>query len=160
MNPATLEPIPGEDEWGFDATGGRSSRRPLRGLDGILYAESAVRVREISDGTSNTILVGEALPTATDSTEAEKKTDTRKDHWAIGGDDADGSNDGSEHCGSTALPMNTEHELAFGSAHIGGTNAVFVDNSVRFIHQEIDRTVWSRLGSRADGYPIDASQLK
>ena len=44
----------------------------------------------------------------------------------------------------------------FGSAHPGrGANFAFGDGSVRFLKQTIERSVYRRLGHRADGEPID-----
>jgi prepilin-type N-terminal cleavage/methylation domain-containing protein/prepilin-type processing-associated H-X9-DG protein len=52
-------------------------------------------------------------------------------------------------------PMLTQ----FGSAHSDSMNAAFADGSVRPISYSIDRTVFQRLGARADGQPIGADQF-
>jgi prepilin-type processing-associated H-X9-DG protein len=41
-----------------------------------------------------------------------------------------------------------------GSAHSGGINAVFADNSVTFLTYEIDLETLNRLGNRYDGEVI------
>jgi len=132
----------------------------LLNLDGILYGNSVVGMQHITDGSSNTIIVAEAVPLAEDNMTGEPRpsplgaTISRKDHWAFGGDDCDLNNgkDGSEHCGSTGVPMNQETvELSFGSKHPGGCQAVFADGSVRMMRDTIDLRAWSYLGTRDDG---------
>jgi prepilin-type N-terminal cleavage/methylation domain-containing protein len=48
--------------------------------------------------------------------------------------------------------------ITFGSAHSGGIQAAFGDNSVRTISYEIDRDVFNKLGNRNDGQVVDDSQ--
>ena len=47
--------------------------------------------------------------------------------------------------------------IRFGSAHVGGIQGVFGDNSVRTISYEIDRKVFNLLGNRVDGQTVDES---
>jgi hypothetical protein len=122
--------------------------------------------RNIKDGLSNTMLVGEALPDGQVYTTPEDVsgggrpqpgqtfvTGGRKDHWSIGGDDADTDwgHDGSEFLGSTGVPMSTVTEIAFGSAHSGGCFCLVADGSVRWVNETINLDTWSRFGSRSDG---------
>jgi hypothetical protein len=48
--------------------------------------------------------------------------------------------------------------ITFGSAHSGGIQAVFGDNSVHTISYDIDRYVFNTLGNRVDGQAVDFSQ--
>ncbi len=50
-------------------------------------------------------------------------------------------------------PNGTGYE--FGSAHIGGINAVFADGSVHTISFDISADMFNRLGHRADGLVVD-----
>jgi len=118
--------------------------------DGILFNDSSVRLSDIRDGTTHTIIVTEAVPLPADLQPSQKEPADTKDHWYIGGDDPDINIDLSEFMGSTGVPMNTANELSFGSQHSGGCNVVVVDGSVHFLTESIDRTTWSRLGQRAD----------
>ena len=149
----TGKPVMSNGSWGS-----------MRGLDGVLFSLSAVKIRDITDGTSHTLLVGEALPTVKDNTSRETWSNRRKDHWYAGGDDADtdDGHDGSEHCGSTGVPMNpeidlsksvvtAEQEIAYSSSHPGGCNMLFCDGSVQFIDEEIDTAIWCALATRAGG---------
>nr|WP_197528955.1 DUF1559 domain-containing protein [Aeoliella mucimassa] len=95
-------------------------------LDGVLYSWSRTKIRQITDGTSNTMLIGEAVH----DTEAQERVGgTRepdpgdhKDHWAIGSDDIDISRNGahgldvSECLGSLAVPINYQKQFPNNSA--------------------------------------------
>ena len=149
-------PVMSSAEWGS-----------MKGLDGVLFSDSEIKIRNISDGTSHTLLCGEALPTVQDNTTPETWGNRRKDHWSVGSDDAKSQDghDGSELCGSTGVAMNPdilsgatvvtpEAELAYGSAHPGGCNMLFCDGSVRFIEESISPKIWAALATRAGGEVI------
>ena len=154
-----------DDEMGVSSvTGALSMFASMANLDGVLFSNSAVKIRDITDGTSHTLLCGEALPTVKDNTSRETWSNRRKDHWAVGSDDADTDNghDGSELCGSTGVPMNpdidlskdvvtAEQEIAYGSAHPGGCCMLFCDGSVRFTGETIEPTVWAALATIRGG---------
>jgi len=146
--------------------------RNMKKLDGVLYGLSQIGFKHIEDGTSNTLLVGEAFhdwdKVESVGTRPESGLGNRQDHWYFGSDDVDTSdgNDPSEGLGSTGVPMNLqkpgvdpctspgsaacqELQLSFGSTHPGGMNAVKCDGSVEFIAEGIDPAPWSELGTRA-----------
>lgn len=96
-----------------------ADRIPMGTLDGVLFNHSEIAMKDILDGTSNTMLVGEAKhDTATlariGGVKKERRPGDRKDHWYFGSDDIDtgslgskqGGYDFSEAMGSTAVPMN------------------------------------------------------
>jgi prepilin-type N-terminal cleavage/methylation domain-containing protein/prepilin-type processing-associated H-X9-DG protein len=137
-------------------------------------------VNDVTDGTANTIAVGEAIPFVSGydgdglpiNTTVQEPYDHggRKDHWYIGGDDCDNYEgcDWSEAMGSTGVPMNIGDgkplslsdplydawEISYGSRHPGGANFVFADGSVRFISETIDLKTFKALGTRAGGEPV------
>ena len=149
--------------------------RGMEELDGVMYGHNKdeklkpVKLKKILDGTSKTILVGEALHDA----EAQRKIGrTResaqgdhKDHWYIGGDDADVYNDASECLGSTGVRPNLHItnrcgdgasneecqalQISFSSAHRGIVNVVLCDGSVQRVEEEIDAEIWSEMGTRS-----------
>jgi prepilin-type N-terminal cleavage/methylation domain-containing protein/prepilin-type processing-associated H-X9-DG protein len=130
----------------------------LRRSDGVIFNGSYTRLKTITDGTTHTLLVGEALPENHEWRPGQAEPPGTKDHWYIGGDDLDTDlgNDMSEVVGSTGIPINTPkgqpgYELSFSSAHAGGANVVLCDGSVRYVAEEIDPQTWSNLGNRADG---------
>ena len=143
---------------------------PSAGINISGGMSNGVTMTGITDGTSNTIAIGEAEgdPTAVADAglirENNAPNQGRKDHWAIGSDDVDTSNQGdmSEFLGSTACQMNmrkptvgtvafAEYEMSYGSRHSGGANFMFADGSVKFLRDSIDRTAFRNLGTRAGG---------
>jgi prepilin-type N-terminal cleavage/methylation domain-containing protein len=152
-------------------------------LDGVLFARSKIAMKHIIDGTSNTILVGEAVhDTAGQEAATRREADVggKKDHWAFGGDDVDGTGgpsaarDPSECLGSTAIPINFQQpylgsdvclgsnsstpncqmfQLSFGSPHSGITQVVRCDGSVGTVDESVDAVVWRDLGTRDGQLP-------
>lgn len=133
--------------------------------DGIFYVNSETRMRDLQDGATNTVLIGEALfdfdLEGVDSAGSPEIVD----HWYIGSDFIapsypDNSLDSSECLGSTAVPVNsnklstasiTDQEVCFSSRHPGGTQLAFADGHARFIGESIDPKVYSAIGSRNGG---------
>lgn len=131
-----------------------------RNIDGMFYTNSRNRDADVTDGLSNTILVGEALflfevqgPDSFGNLQV-------IDHWSIG---SPSMSDGemSEALGSTAAPINTwkraatsfieDIELGYSSRHAGVVQAVFGDGRVTAISESIDMTIWNGIGTRNRG---------
>ncbi|BBO30790.1 DUF1559 domain-containing protein [Lacipirellula parvula] len=147
-------------------------------LDGVLFALSKISIKHVLDGTSNTMIVGEAVHDADGQaaiTRREMDVGSRKDHWVIGSDDIDGTGgataarDLSECLGSTAVPpnfqrglLNTEvcaggnassadcqkFQLTFGSTHPGMTQIAHCDGSAAVVTDDVDPIVWRDLATR------------
>lgn len=134
------------------------------------YGMIGKRMADITDGTSNTIAIGEAvpdmgaIPEMGTVRENNQPAQGRKDHWGIGSDDVDTTNQGdmSEALGSTGVAMNLKKvaagspafaawEISFGSRHTGGAQFGMADGSVRFISENVDLRVYSALGTRDGG---------
>ena len=145
----------------------------MKKLDGVLFGLSKIGIRNILDGTSNTMLIGEAVHDIADvderaGTMRESKVGNRVDHWYFGSDDIDtgASGDLSEAMGSTGVPMNLQkiqpnpckavsnsfecqaRQLSFGSEHPGGMNMVRCDGSVSYQNESVDKIVWRDLATR------------
>lgn len=152
------------------------------GADGVLYgidkddvSDKGVKFAWIEDGTSNTVMVGEAVHDFVTQENiggnGEDAAGNRKDHWWGGSDDIDTSpgSDLSEFLGSTAVAVNYQGtpeenqqscrspdstpcqsmQLAFGSEHPGIVQMVFCDGHVEQIQEDIDALTWSNYGTRA-----------
>jgi len=158
--------------------------RGLAKTDGVFYgidkADDArgVRLQKISDGTSKTLLIGEALHDVNAQVEVgtrkEIASGDHKDHWYIGSDDVDVYNDVSEGMGSTGVGLNLQKQfpggcdrtaryvgcqtlqLSFSSAHPGIVQGVLCDGSVRAFDEAMDPTVWSNFGTRAGQQTLEA----
>jgi prepilin-type N-terminal cleavage/methylation domain-containing protein/prepilin-type processing-associated H-X9-DG protein len=121
---------------------------------------ATIKIGDVSDGTSNTIVVGEILPDCNDH---------REGAWASNGM-------GNAHA-STVVPINNmttcskanpgkithpactnmnnwNFSWGFRSMHTGGAHFLLVDGSVRFISETVDHTTYQRLGGRADNRQV------
>lgn len=134
------------------------------GLDGMFFGCSSTQMRDLTDGTSNTLMLGE---TFTDVSFA--KDGQGMDYWAFGApstggwDCREGDRGGTEYSeglGSAVVPINsrlnpTIHgrlmELSFGSYHIGGAQFVMGDGSVRFLSENMDLGTLQSLASISGG---------
>ncbi len=149
----------------------RESSDPRIGLrnDGVFYVDSAIRIGEIGDGTSNTVAVGEALCRfdilARDVTTLVQWVD----HWYIGSPEVYRSpyTEVSEALGSTAVTINIvfngdvniyidEKELCFSSNHSNTAQVLFCDGHTDVFSATVDSGIWRALGTR-DGFEIPAS---
>jgi prepilin-type N-terminal cleavage/methylation domain-containing protein len=110
----------------------------------------------VTDGLSNTLLLGETLP---------NQSQSRDGHWALAGPGR---------ALSTIVPLNyyTDYFEAdgcsvaplryyangvgsgFKSRHSGGVYFALGDGSVRFVKQTIDHQLYQYLGCRDDGQPV------
>ena len=136
--------------------------------NGVFFENSKVRNAQISDGKSNTILVGEALFDFELWGEDYVNSPEVVDHWYIGSDalgvnPVDESSDISEAIGSTACPINAtkdaaspinDKELCFSSRHPGLAQFGFADGHARNLRETIDPIVYSALGTRNNGEVI------
>jgi prepilin-type N-terminal cleavage/methylation domain-containing protein/prepilin-type processing-associated H-X9-DG protein len=163
--------------YGLSSYGGNagkwSGNGPLATRDGIFFQDSSIRLAEVTDGTSSTILFGER-----------SHRDPEFDRLALAFDPAFyplgnvgkwgavfATSGGSilEHLLSASAPINyrvpagiTAEEFlgpgaegkrlrAFGSGHSGGANFAFADGSVRFLSDSIPLATLQALSTRAGG---------
>lgn len=114
------------------------------------------RIRDIIDGTSSTVLVGEAYY---DLSGQRCDICDRFSFFHPNFDSGNGS-DFSETLGSTFHPINTTEsfaaaELSYGSYHRGGANICLADGSVKFMSENMDGGLWRAMGSRNGGEVIE-----
>ena len=124
---------------------------------GICYLRSEITVSSISDGLSNTYMLGEKYLCPDNYATGMDPGDNESMYT---GDDNDNQRttyyDPSS--GPTHTPMQDQSgypdSYRFGSAHSGGCNMALCDGSVRSIGYSIDAETHRRLGNRKDGQPV------
>ncbi|MEZ6121636.1 MAG: DUF1559 domain-containing protein [Planctomycetaceae bacterium] len=141
---------------------------------GILYYKSRIRIRDITDGTTNTIIVGEqsdwCVETATGLNRIAihswphgmfmgspgrgwRQFNTATIWHRPGYKQAEG---GHNHhgCPTTGVCGNAGVNNPIQSAHSGGVQILLADGAVRFLSENLDMTTWLNLGTRDDGQPL------
>ncbi len=131
----------------------------------ILYANEnnttwVVKFRDIVDGPSNTIMVGEV--SVTRHATLTNISDGTYPTWC-GGNNHGGCN-GFRRQSACRLTNNATYinrrdnndlsDASFGSQHVGGAQFCFADGAVRFLSENINTTVYMNLGGRNEGNPV------
>jgi prepilin-type N-terminal cleavage/methylation domain-containing protein/prepilin-type processing-associated H-X9-DG protein len=153
-----------EFRWGFTWYLGVSGDTEARN-NGVLYADSKVRLADITDGTSNTVTIGERPPAP----------DNHWGWWYAGmGQNGTGSADSvlpavgypsagyrlptcerAPHPFRAGDPNEICDILHFWSRHAGGANFAFADGSVKFLRYSA-ASVLPALATRAGGETVPA----
>jgi prepilin-type N-terminal cleavage/methylation domain-containing protein len=129
---------------------------------GVIFTGSMIRPTDITDGTSNTCLVGEKTLTPDNYYNGVDLCDNGD---AFQGDNADIArwSRWTRDTTSYILPMQDTpgywHSYAFGSAHADSFGMAFCDGSVQSINYTIDPEVFCSLCNRMDGKAVDAKKL-
>jgi prepilin-type N-terminal cleavage/methylation domain-containing protein/prepilin-type processing-associated H-X9-DG protein len=116
---------------------------------GLLFLNSQVRYSQIYDGSSQTILVGESLPSPEGLGWASGTRATLRNTSAI--------EVGRPYLGQAQAKIEEKEKSGslfvggFGSYHPGGINVVLADGSARFLSAQTAPDVLRLLGNRADG---------
>jgi len=142
---------------------------PIRTISGVMPSGGrAIRIAEITDGTSNTMMIGEMSNFGVDATGAQVNCSAHVYHGIIMGHFNDftrrvahittvrhpiGENSASAagvKCGWPGIGANQ----AILSAHPGGAQILLCDGSVHFATESLDIDVLYNLADRADGNPL------
>lgn len=121
---------------------------------GVCHQRSMVTLQQISDGLSNTYLVGEKSITPENYLTG---LDNGDDQSALSGADIDlvrwTQNNRFNKFAPWPDTIGVEQHFRFGGAHPGVVNMALCDGSVRPVDYSIDLEIHRRLGNRQDGEP-------
>src|SRR5262245_29026277 len=164
--------------WGFygmSSYGGNAGRRsvqtggppnfPLLTRDGIFTFDSNTRLADLTDGPSNTLLIGERYHHDVEFAVRQPIVwpgSSPLTTWGRWGYVANAGASGNITLSTPVrinfrVPANGDlsavenRVCAFGSGHPGGANFAFADGSVRFVHDTIRLTTLQALSTRAGG---------
>ena len=178
-NVSTLVPNPGPlfdpnrdgEDYFSRATIGQYARTDTpnpNNISGVMAQSSwSADLKDITDGSSNTICMGEVRGWCSDAL----------GYWTQGG--GGGWADSESLWFSTTAPINFptcpgergipsdaaaaapcnnvsswNTAMGFKSQHTGGAHFLLCDGSVRFLSENMDHLTYQKLGDRADGYPV------
>lgn len=138
-------------------------------MNGIAYHDSNLKVKDVIDGTSSTLAIGERLDRAPGGSATAAPWHPSSAVWA--GSNSDGYanpdnytsccvvrggmawNGGAAHYGINDFSTVDSHK-GFSSNHGGGAMFTFADGAVKFLTQNIDATTFKRLANRRDGQVV------
>lgn len=128
--------------------------------NGMFYIISSTRIRDVTDGTSNTAMMAEIILTP------ESIYDGRGRVW----ESYDGNtlvstmnppnttiaDNITQACGNCTTPRapcvnSGSLQMAARSVHTGGVHITLADGAVRFVSDNINTATWNNLGARNDG---------
>lgn len=137
------------------------------GHTGVIYQRSETELREITDGTSNTYLIGEknlnpdAYLTGLTGNDDQSmyngcdRDNMRSTHAWLRGWEGRGP--------ARWMPQpdtpGADFSWSFGGPHTAGWAVVMCDGSVQFVTFDIDPIIHQRLGNRLDGEVVNLSDL-
>jgi prepilin-type N-terminal cleavage/methylation domain-containing protein/prepilin-type processing-associated H-X9-DG protein len=127
---------------------------------GMFQRDGAVRLANVTDGTSNTLMVAEMSWVS-------PQYGTRYRTWVRGGEEYSGTVAGRPSfvvsSRNVTNPINgmlaanlivPYNDVPFGSMHAGGMNVCLGDGSVRFLNQNLNMTTYRALASRDQGETV------
>ncbi len=127
-------------------------------MPGVFYTNSTTRFRDITDGSSNTIALGEVSDNQYSEVDSNSVLETG---GAWGGMGIHKRYTMVSRNTNSTRPINLSSPLdappyhsssdGFGSMHTGGAHFALCDGSVRFISENISIAIYGNLGDRADG---------
>ena len=139
------------------SSGSCSGVAPSGCNNGVLFNVSSVRISEVLDGTSNTLMVGE-INTPGNMTAYAPKWSTGRYHQSQRVSHVPMNSFPGAGCWSHAAgpdPWDCLTAYNFGSCHEGGAFFTFADGAVKFLSENMDMTAFKALGTRNGNELID-----
>lgn len=148
------------------------SGEPAELIGGAMYTFSRNGIRNVTDGTSQTIAVGEKyIPTEDEVRQARPNVDETMMHYyqgdtafhagdhrfAVMADTGCGIAHGQAPTGATCGPINLWQQ--FGSEHGSVSNFVFLDGHVQAVADAVDPIVLQRVSTISDDQVVDTDAL-
>lgn len=134
--------------------------------NGILFLNSATGIKNITDGTSKTFLVGETIYQFGPATHY---------GWGQGArtrSDNSGAGSFLQNVAATNHPINSKANLdalgfhphriwqgTFSSSHPGGAQFLTADGGVWFVSENVNSSIYRTMGIRSDGAPVGGGVL-
>jgi prepilin-type N-terminal cleavage/methylation domain-containing protein/prepilin-type processing-associated H-X9-DG protein len=122
---------------------------------GVVLYKRTTRMLDVTDGTSNTLLIADKRLNIGKLGRSQNDDDT----GYASGFDQDVIRYTSRAPAPDYSAPRGDGDLRFGSSHTGRFNAVFVDGSVHPISYTIDPTVFRYLGAKSDGQVLNATDF-
>lgn len=124
---------------------------PPEDFTGVSYLRTSIRISQISDGLSTTILIGEKY---VDSLHYSSGKDWGDNEGLYSGFNNDNHRSTHSHWPYMRDKQGVISPGSFGSAHAAG-NFVLCDGSVRTLSYTVDQATFSHLGNRRDGNAVE-----
>jgi prepilin-type N-terminal cleavage/methylation domain-containing protein len=150
--PQTLQEGDGADfVWPTDIRFAELGFRNIK-FDGVIFGRSRVTIKQITAGTSKTLLIGEKYVTSENYETGKDSGDNENMYFGFNNDV----------CRSTAFaPLadayGHEQVTQFGSAHPSVFNCAMCDGSVQPFAYDVDEIVFRAIGSRDGGESFNAN---
>jgi prepilin-type N-terminal cleavage/methylation domain-containing protein/prepilin-type processing-associated H-X9-DG protein len=152
------------DAWTPADWSGKTGKPINHVLDtGVINTHSAITMADMTDGASNTYLLGEKFLDPDHYTDGTAPWDDQSWDIAEDWDIMRWTGVTGDYTNASFMPVPDTPGggwgMSFGSAHSGGFNMALCDGSVQFMNYAIDIKTHYCLGHRSDQLPVDAKKL-
>jgi hypothetical protein len=128
----------------------------IKTRNGVAYEKSLVRLEQVTDGTSHTLMLGEKFLDSEAYLTGNGGGDNQNPFCGIDADLIRSTH--SDYWPPTAdRPSLEDLSRRFGSAHPVGLHIAYVDGRVHFMKYDVDKDTYAAIGSRNGNETIDGS---